>query len=73
VTDPANGTSNKSSDGKTASYLPEPGFTGADSFKYTIWDGRGGNDTVWDGDGDDTLLGEKGADRLIGDSGNDTM
>lgn len=46
VTDPANGTSNKSSDGKTASYLPEPGFAGADSFNYTIWDGRGGNDTA---------------------------
>ena len=46
VIDPANGTSNKSTDGKTVSYLPDPGFTGEDSFNYTIWDGRGGNDTA---------------------------
>jgi Ca2+-binding RTX toxin-like protein len=46
VTQPANGTSNKSSDGKTAFYVPDPGFNGTDSFDYTIIDGNGGNDTA---------------------------
>lgn len=46
VTQPANGTSNKSSDGKTVSYQSEPGFAGTDSFDYTISDGKGANATA---------------------------
>jgi hypothetical protein len=46
VTDPSNGAVTISADGKTVTYTPNLGFTGSDSFTYTISDGRGGTDTA---------------------------
>ncbi len=45
ITAPGNGTATITADGKI-SYTPNDGFTGADSFKYTISDGNGGTDTA---------------------------
>jgi large repetitive protein len=43
VTQGANGTAVINADG-TVTYTPSPGFTGHDSFTYTISDGKGGTD-----------------------------
>ncbi|MEX2227996.1 MAG: Ig-like domain-containing protein [Dehalococcoidia bacterium] len=40
VEDPANGTATNNGDG-TITYLPDAGFSGSDSFTYTISDGQG--------------------------------
>ncbi|MCL4264506.1 MAG: tandem-95 repeat protein [Anaerolineae bacterium] len=45
VTSPANGTAVSHPDG-TVTYTPDPGFTGADSFNYTISDGNRGTDSA---------------------------
>jgi hypothetical protein len=45
VTAPAHGTAANNHDG-TVTYSPATGFTGSDSFEYTIGDGRGGTDTA---------------------------
>ena len=45
VTDPANGTAVLNADG-SVTYTATEGFSGADSFDYTISDGRGGTDTA---------------------------
>ncbi len=45
VSQPANGTATNNGDG-TVTYNPRRGFTGTDSFTYTISDGRGGSDTA---------------------------
>jgi hypothetical protein len=44
VTEPQNGTVAINDDG-TVTYKARPGFTGADSFGYTVSDGNGGTDT----------------------------
>ena len=44
VSDAANGTVNI--DGSTIFYSPDTGFSGADSFTYTVSDGNGGTDTA---------------------------
>lgn len=44
VTDPSHGTANY--DSETATYTPAAGFTGTDTFSYTIDDGRGGTDSA---------------------------
>ena len=44
VTQPANGT--VSCTAGVCTYLPDPGFTGTDSFTYTVADGNGGTDTA---------------------------
>lgn len=45
LTDPPNGTATVSA-GKV-SYTPDTGFSGQDSFQYTITDGRGASSTGW--------------------------
>ncbi len=45
VGDPANGTAVVNEDG-TVTYTPDAGFSGEDSFTYTISDGDGGTDTA---------------------------
>ena len=45
ITDPANGTAVLNPDG-SVTYTTDPGHSGADSFDYTISDGRGGTDTA---------------------------
>ena len=44
VTDPAHGTA--SHDGSSVTYVPDSGFTGTDTFYYTISDGFGGSDVA---------------------------
>ncbi|HEX2120400.1 MAG TPA: Ig-like domain-containing protein [Thermoanaerobaculia bacterium] len=44
VTEPANGTT--SHDGSSVTYTPDAGFTGTDSFFYSISDGFGGSDVA---------------------------
>ncbi len=44
VTQAENGT--VSSDGAEVTYTPVPGFSGVDSFRYTVSDGKGGTDTA---------------------------
>ena len=44
VTDPANGTA--TTDGATVTYAPDSGFSGDDTFAYTISDGNGGTATA---------------------------
>jgi Bacterial Ig domain len=41
VTQGANGTVNITGSGKTLSYKPRNGFSGTDTFNYTISDGKG--------------------------------
>jgi hypothetical protein len=41
VTDPPNGTSTIAGTGETLTYKPDSGFTGTDSFEYTVEDGEG--------------------------------
>jgi hypothetical protein len=43
VGDPAHGTATDNGDG-TVTYSPDAGFTGVDTFPYTVSDGRGGSD-----------------------------
>lgn len=43
ISTPANGSVTDNGDG-TVDYTPDPGFTGPDSFSYTVSDGRGGTD-----------------------------
>ncbi len=45
VTDPPNGTATRNPD-NTVTYRPRCGFTGNDSFFYTISDGKGGTDSA---------------------------
>jgi hypothetical protein len=44
VTDPPNGS--VTHNGTTVTYIPDAGFTGSDSFNYTISDGKDGTDTA---------------------------
>ena len=46
VTTPANGVATVASDGRSVSYTPKPGFTGVDSFFYSVLDGYGGMGTA---------------------------
>ena len=46
VQQPANGTAVISADGKRIVYTPNAGFTGTESFSYTISDGNGGSDSA---------------------------
>lgn len=45
VTSPANGTVTKTADGKLT-YTPKAGFSGTDTFSYTVSDGKGGTSTT---------------------------
>ena len=45
ATDPAHGTTSVRADG-TVRYTPDAGFSGSDSFDYTVEDGNGGSDTA---------------------------
>jgi Bacterial Ig domain/Concanavalin A-like lectin/glucanases superfamily/Right handed beta helix region len=58
VSQPDNGTVTRNAD-NTATYTPKAGFTGSDSFTYTVSDGKGGTDTgraTVSVAGDDTTL-----------------
>jgi hypothetical protein len=44
VTDPPNGS--VVNNGNSVTYVPDTGFTGTDSFEYTVSDGKGGTDTA---------------------------
>ena len=46
VTQPANGTATITNGGTRVSYKPKSGFTGTDSFTYTVSDGNGGTATA---------------------------
>jgi Tol biopolymer transport system component len=46
VSDPANGGAQISPGGGSVFYTPDPGFSGADSFTYTVSDGNGGEATA---------------------------
>ncbi len=46
VTSPANGTASITSNGTVINYRPRNGFTGIDSFTYTVSDGHGGVSTA---------------------------
>ena len=46
VTSPANGTASITSNGTLINYRPRNGFTGIDSFTYTVSDGQGGISTA---------------------------
>lgn len=46
VTTPANGNVSITGNGTVINYRPRNGFTGVDSFSYTVSDGRGGNSTA---------------------------
>ena len=82
VTNPANGTARIADDGRIV-FTPDAGFTGQDSFDYTVSDGRGGTATasvtvrslpVLSGtSGDDVLTGGAGAEVLRGLGGNDRL
>ncbi len=82
VTQGANGTVAVNPDG-TLLYTPNPGFTGADSFTYTVTDGNGGTDTAGvtlyvgnateGGPGNDSLSGGPGIDVILGHGGDDTI
>lgn len=45
ASDPAHGTATPDPDG-TIRYAPDPGYSGSDSFSYTVSDGEGGADTA---------------------------
>jgi len=79
ATAPAHGVVTRDPDG-TLSYLPDVGYSGADSFSYTIDDGNGGSDTatvaVTVANGlavarDDWLTGIGGTALLINERAND--
>jgi hypothetical protein len=46
VTQGANGSVNITGSGKTLSYKPRNGFSGTDTFNYTVSDGKGGSATA---------------------------
>ncbi len=66
-------------------YTPEAGFIGADSFTYSLSDGKGASDwatvsvtvgaadTIVGTEGNDTLAGTEGADHILGLGGNDSL
>jgi Ca2+-binding RTX toxin-like protein len=67
-------------------YAPAAGFTGPDSFHYTLLDGNGGQDigtvsievapaamVLHGGNADDALIGGAGDDQLNGGNGNDVI
>jgi Ca2+-binding RTX toxin-like protein len=67
-------------------YAPDAGFTGLDSFHYTLLDGNGGQDigtisinvapavmVLHGGNADDALIGGAGDDQLNGGNGNDRL
>ncbi|HSR71705.1 MAG TPA: Ig-like domain-containing protein, partial [Kiloniellales bacterium] len=82
VTQGANGTVAVNPDG-TLTYTPDPGFSGTDSFDYTIDDGQGGaagaTVTVQVGvaiegtAGTDSMIGTNQADAIFGYAGADTI
>ena len=43
---PSNGSAGLNAAGTAIDYTPDPGFSGSDSFEYTISDGAGGTDTA---------------------------
>jgi VCBS repeat-containing protein len=67
----------------SVTFTPEAGFTGSDSFTYSVSDGNSGGDTgtvtvtvaslIEGGPGDDTLKGTKGEDAIFGYGGDDTI
>jgi len=85
-TTPANGTVTRQSNNGLA-YTPDSGFTGNDSFIYSISDGNGGTDSatvnvtvtgttptpIRGTAGNDNLTGTDGNDTLVGSRGNDTL
>ena len=85
-TTPDNGTVDRQSNNGLA-YTPDSGFTGNDSFIYSISDGNGGTDTatvnvtvtgttptpIRGTAGNDNLTGTDGNDTLVGSRGNDTL
>ncbi len=82
VTQGANGAVTVNID-SSVTFTPEAGFTGSDSFTYSVSDGNGGGDTgivtvtvanlIEGGPGDDTLNGTKGEDAIFGYAGDDTI
>ena len=46
VANPANGSATISANGQKITYTPDPGFTGVETFDYTISDGNGGTATA---------------------------
>ena len=79
--DPDNGSVNI--DGDVLIYIPDPGFSGSDSFSYTISDGNEATDSaevllevgtdVNAGNGEDDVQGNAGNDNLIGGNGKDFL
>ncbi|MGE0745585.1 MAG: tandem-95 repeat protein, partial [Rhodospirillales bacterium] len=75
-TDPAHGALSLT-DGGFLSYVPDEGYSGPDSFTYTISDGKGGfatgvvNITVTPAD--EVIVGTPDPDVLVGGAGNDTL
>ncbi|MCZ6522254.1 MAG: Ig-like domain-containing protein, partial [Alphaproteobacteria bacterium] len=67
----------------TLAYTPGAGFTGGDSFTYTVSDGNGGADTatvgvtvynvLGGGPGNDTVQGGNGPDKIMGYGGDDLL
>ncbi len=67
----------------SVTFTPKAGFTGSDSFTYSVADGNGGGDTgtvtvtvanlIEGGPGDDTLKGTTGEDAIFGYAGDDTI
>ncbi len=86
VTQGANGAVTVNVD-SSVTFTPEAGFTGSDSFTYSVSDGNGGGDTgtvtvtvtitvanlIEGGPGDDTLKGTTGEDAIFGYAGDDTI
>ncbi|MCH9052990.1 MAG: cadherin-like domain-containing protein [Proteobacteria bacterium] len=82
VSQGANGSVTVNAD-NSITFTPEAGFTGLDSFTYSVADGNGGGDTgavtvtvanlIEGGPGDDTLNGTKGEDTIFGYGGDDTI
>ena len=85
---PTNGTT-LLGDGGVVVYTPNPGFSGSDSFTYTVSDGNGGTsnsatvdvlvkavsqgERIIGTNNSERLVGTAGDDRIIGRGGNDTL